>query len=223
MLRVFVHAPKARRAVKATCHAIADKMTVRRFTVSAMIPAGSAKRSKGVEVAVAISESEKLAPRSCSNQVAITSWAARTVADRTVANQILVNVGFLSANHVEVECIRIFARKLATIPAEQLSSRGNFQADRLAGTARHGISPAHEHSIYCRVSRCSRSKRSARERTNVEFLSPTCELPSGRSFSIQAEERGQPFTRSGGLRDEQHGRFAYGESTTLTQSSLKIW
>ena len=105
MLKVFVHAPKARNAVKAACQAIADKMTFLRFSVSAMIPAGNAKRSKGVEVAVAINESEKEAPRSCSSQVAVTSCAERNVAEKTVAIQILRNVGFLRANHVEVESI----------------------------------------------------------------------------------------------------------------------
>ncbi len=105
MPRIFVHAPKARSPVKAACHAIADKMTFRRFVVSAMIPAGSANRSKGVEVAVAISESEKEAPRSWSSQVAVTSWAERNVAEKAVAIQIRKNVGFLSANQVEVECI----------------------------------------------------------------------------------------------------------------------
>jgi len=105
MLRAFVHAPNARRPVKAACHAIADKMTFRRFNVSAMIPAGRAKRSKGVEVAVAINESEKEAPRSWSSQVAVTSCAERNVAEKTVAIQIRRKVGFLNANHVEVECI----------------------------------------------------------------------------------------------------------------------
>jgi hypothetical protein len=70
-----------------------------------MIPAGKANRSKGVEVAVAINESEKEAPRSWSSQVAVTSCAARNVAEKTVASQIRRNVEFLSANHVEVECI----------------------------------------------------------------------------------------------------------------------
>jgi hypothetical protein len=89
---------------------MADKMTFRRFVVSAIIPAGTANRRRGVEVAVAIKESEKEAPRSCSSHVAVMSCAERNVAEKTVAIQIRTKVGFLSANHVEVECIMNFAR-----------------------------------------------------------------------------------------------------------------
>jgi hypothetical protein len=67
-------APNARIADHVACHNTALTITVRRFTISAMAPAGSVKRKKGAEAAVAIRESRNgEAPRSCISQVMITS------------------------------------------------------------------------------------------------------------------------------------------------------
>jgi hypothetical protein len=55
---VCVHAPKARRAEQAPCQVTAARMTARRLTISAITPAGSVNRNRGVEAAVAIRESK---------------------------------------------------------------------------------------------------------------------------------------------------------------------
>jgi hypothetical protein len=53
-----VHAPSARSAEQVACHKIALKITARRFTTSAITPAGSVNRKNGAEAAVAMRESE---------------------------------------------------------------------------------------------------------------------------------------------------------------------
>ena len=97
-------APKARITDQRACHKTALTITVRRLTMSAMAPAGSVKRKKGAEAAVAIRESRKgEAPRSCSNHVATTSCEETKVPDKRVANHKRQNTGFLSANQVEFD------------------------------------------------------------------------------------------------------------------------
>ena len=57
-LSTSVHAPKARITDQAACHSTALTITVRRFTMSAIAPAGSVKRKNGADAAVAIRESK---------------------------------------------------------------------------------------------------------------------------------------------------------------------
>ena len=74
MLIALVHAPRARSAEQAPCQSTALTIRVRRFTMSAMAPAGRVKRKNGVEAALARSETENgEAPGSCVNHVAVTS------------------------------------------------------------------------------------------------------------------------------------------------------
>ena len=103
-----VHAPKARSTEQAPCHSTAPTIIARRFTMSATAPAGSVKRKNGAEAAAAIRESENdEAPRSCINQVAVTSWAETNVPDNTLASHKRQNTGFRSANQVEVDLFSI--------------------------------------------------------------------------------------------------------------------
>ena len=55
-LSTSIHAPRARSADHAACHRTAPTITARRFTMSAMAPAGSVKIKKGAEAAAAMRE-----------------------------------------------------------------------------------------------------------------------------------------------------------------------
>ena len=103
-----VHAPTARSAEQAPCHSTALTMTARRFAMSATAPAGNVNRKNGAEAAVAIRESaNEEAPRSCINHVAARSWADTNVPETTLASQRRQNIGFRSANQVEVDFVFI--------------------------------------------------------------------------------------------------------------------
>jgi hypothetical protein len=118
-----VQAPIARSAEQAPCQRTAVTITARRFTRSAMAPAGSLNMKNGTAAAVAMKESSNAeAPRSGINQVAAISWAATKVPDRTFAHQSRQNAGFRSANHVEVGCAFIVRRSNCAQVSEPCSS-----------------------------------------------------------------------------------------------------
>jgi hypothetical protein len=101
-------------------------MTARRFAMSATAPAGSVNRKNGAEAAVAIRESASdEAPRLCINHVAARSWAETNVPETTVASQRRQNIGFRSANQVDVD----FVLGVFAYPRR----KGQFRSHREAG------------------------------------------------------------------------------------------
>ena len=112
---------KSRSAEQAPCHTTVLTISMRRFTMSAMAPAGSVNRKNGAEAAVAMRESENdEAPRSFINHVAVTSWAETNVPDITLASHKRQNAGFRSANQVAVDFLSIGCSTRLTIPRRQI-------------------------------------------------------------------------------------------------------
>ncbi len=164
-------APKARIADQRACHNTALTITVRRLTMSAMAPAGSVKRKKGADAAVAIRESRKgEAPKSCINHVATTSCEETKVPDKRVANHKRQNTGFLSANQVELDFLpsrrQRYLRSATSVSSNPAAAGRDFPSGELIG--------------FCRVDCCRGSA-----------------LPEpALSRSIRSRSRGFRFSRS---------------------------